>query len=132
MDRVQELIDERRSELPTGLAKELLELCKEANDESEHLYHVSCIRIVANGYLNPDCENCVDMKPITQRHLLKVKARPAGPGYKNDQEWIDMGFLEKEWLDWTLPKTLEQTDGCLTIVFQISRRVPKRMRDTPF
>ena len=125
MDRVQELIDERRSELPTGLAKELLDLCKQANDESDRLYHVLCVRIVAIGI----GEDLVDLKPITQRHLLKVKKRPSrGPLY-SEQEWIDSGFFEQEWLDWKLPKTLEQTDNCMTIVCEVKRHVTKRTRD---
>ena len=32
MSRVQELIDERRSDLPVGLARELLDACREEAD----------------------------------------------------------------------------------------------------
>ena len=125
MDRVQELIDERRAELPTGLAKELLDLCKQANDESDRLYRVTCVRIVGTGF----ADNEVALKPITQHLMLKVKKRPSrGPLY-SEQEWIDSGFFEQEWLDWKLPKTLEQTDNCMTIVCEVKRHVTKRTRD---
>ena len=126
MDRVQELIDERRAELPTGLAKELLDLCKQANDESDRLYRVTCVRIVATGI----GDNEVDLKPITQRHLLKVRPRRrSGSGFKTEQEWLDMGFFDEEWLDQKLPYTLEQFDTCMTIVCDIKRYVTKRTRD---
>jgi hypothetical protein len=127
MDRVQELIDERRAELPTGLAKELLDLCKQANDESDRLYRVTCVRIVGTGF----ADNEVALKPITQHLMLKVKKRPGinGVSFTTEQEWLDMGFFEQEWLDQKLPYTLEQFDTCMTIVCDIKRYVTKRTRD---
>ena len=41
MSRVQELIDERMKELPTGLAKELLEACKAEAEAMPELYRLT-------------------------------------------------------------------------------------------
>ena len=41
MSRVQELIDERMRELPVGLARELLEACREEANARPQLYRVS-------------------------------------------------------------------------------------------
>ena len=47
MSRVQELVDERMSELPVGLAKELLEACREETAARPRLYRVSMTTVKA-------------------------------------------------------------------------------------
>ena len=49
MSRVQELIDERRSELPVVLAMELLEACREEASARPQLYRVSMTKIQAKA-----------------------------------------------------------------------------------
>ena len=127
MDRIQELIDERRAELPTGLAKELLELCQKESSQ-ERLFNVTTVRIVAHSYTDCDCDSCCDLRPIKQRHILKVKSRSSHPTFISEQEWLDMGYMEESWIDAKMPKVLHQTDGCITIVHDVKRRVSKRTR----
>lgn len=128
MDRIQELIDERRADLPTGLAKELLELCQKESLQ-ERLFNVTTVRIVAHPYGDCDCDShCCDLRPIGQRHILKAKRRASHPTYISEQGWLDMGYIDESWIDAKMPKVLQQAGGCITILHDVKRRVPKRTR----
>ena len=117
MDRIQELIDERRAELPTGLAKELLELCQKESSQ-ERLFNVTTVRIVAHSYTDCDCDSCCDLRPIKQRHILKVKSRSSHPTFISEQEWLDMGYMEESWIDAKMPRScispMDASRSCTT------------------
>lgn len=53
MDAIQEMIDEHRHALPTGLAKDLLELCA-SREKFTHLYKVKYAKFNAYPYFYRD------------------------------------------------------------------------------
>jgi len=125
MNRIQELIDERRADMPTGLAKQLLELCQKESMQ-DRLFHVTTVRIVATPYLDSDTDTCCQLKPIQQQHLLRSRSRSLHPTFVTEQEWLDMGYIEESWANSALPLVLPPWNGCITIVHEIKRRVSKR------
>ena len=50
MNRVQELIDEHKSEMPTMLAKQLLDACKEEYDCTTKLYRIVVTKVTSVTY----------------------------------------------------------------------------------
>ena len=50
MNRVQEMIDERKDELPVGLAKELLDACKAEAESRPKLYRVTYTSVRTIAY----------------------------------------------------------------------------------
>ena len=126
MNRIQELIDERRADMPVGLAKELLELCQQESAE-DRLYHVTTVRIIAINYKDDDEPLC-ELKPIKQHHTLLAKSRKSHPEYVSEQEWLDLGFIDESLIDAELPKVLLTCDNCITIVHEVKRRACKRAR----
>jgi hypothetical protein len=60
MSRVQELIDERMADLPVGLAKDLLEACKEEAEARPQLYQLTWTTVSSDVVLDASVEHVDD------------------------------------------------------------------------
>ena len=128
MNRVQELIDERRDELPLGLAKTLLEACA----DQPRLYRVTVTRVTAVPYtemVDDEMEAAVKMQTSTQ--MLILEAVEDGE-VRCSMSLLDEGKLHAGWLKLQTPHTICHSDDRVLIVHSIEPFVPsrKRGRDT--
>ena len=87
MSRVQELIDERRSDLPVGLARELLDACREEATSRPNLYRVSMTKIQAK---------VKDDEPILDVGATKTVIAEATYGVADSSDVHILSHLETE------------------------------------
>ena len=75
MSRVQELIDERMADLPVGLAKDLLEACKEEAEARPQLYQLTWTTVSSHASVeHVDDEDFAQVKLSHQTQTLIVEA----------------------------------------------------------
>ena len=74
MNSVQELIDENREHLPTGLTKRLLDACKAEADAKPKLYRATVTRVTSVTYTDShdeEIEANVKLQSLTQTLILE-------------------------------------------------------------
>ena len=125
MSRVQELIDERRSELPVGLARELLEACREEASARPQLYRVSMTKVQAKADGGD---------PTLDVGATKTVIAEAIRGMADSSDARKLLHLEVEaafhpkWLQERKPIMIHDHDE-LCIIHSIEPYVPKRARE---
>jgi hypothetical protein len=117
MDRVQEIIDERRDELPVGLAKELLEACS----TQPKLYRVEVTRITAVtfAYVSHEDELTSDVKMQTVTQTLIVESVGDAPKYSGVCGFLHGGWIPEAWVSMRTPCTMPIGDDEVWIVHSI-------------
>eukprot|EP00966_Prymnesium_polylepis_P332745 7388225-Prymnesium_polylepis.1 len=127
MDPVQEMIDEHKHEMPTALAKKLLDACKAVAEEKPKLYRVTVTRVNAVAWKGVnDCDEPeVKMQHRTQTLLLEaVLVYTLGA-----LDLMERGKMCAYRLERPLPYTIERGDDELTIIHSITPYVHKRSRE---
>ena len=76
MNRVQELIDENKEQMPTALAKVLLDACKEEADNTKQLYKLTWTMVDSHAHVvevkdGPDFA-CVKLSHKTQTLIVSA------------------------------------------------------------
>ena len=84
MNRVQELIDENKEQMPTALAKVLLDACKEEADNTKQLYKLTWTMVDSHAHVVEveDAPNHPEVKLSHKTQTLIVEAvdeRPDNP-----------------------------------------------------
>ena len=125
MNRVQELIDEHKHEMPTGLAKELLDACA-ADAKTNRLYRVVLTKVTAlpcsygasEVKFNDEIMTLI-VEPVNEQEL----------GGANAALWLTAkGKMSKDWLKMKLPRVVRTPFDHLLVVHSITPYVPKRER----
>ena len=128
MNRVQEMIDERRHELPVGLAKELLEACRD-----EALYRITYTTVIAV----PRMDTCDD-EPTAEVELLsdtktQIVELDTSPLPLIWYEFLRHGKLNTSWLSRDMPFTVHTGNMDKPTVIVVHSIVPlhasKRARE---
>ena len=93
MDRVQELIDEHRDQMPTGLAKTLLDACMEERNATA-LYKIKLTHVTSIPYCDEHEGPSARLLSSTQTRIVECV---------NDQtvcaiDLLDKGQVRKSWL----------------------------------
>jgi hypothetical protein len=113
MNRVQELIDERREEFPVGLAKQLLEACR---DEAQTLYKVVATHIFATS-----TDDCVQMVSSQQTHVVEVM--DVDQFRASNRCALDLFLREacmvESWTRMQLPTTVTSTGDHMLVIHSI-------------
>ena len=130
MNRVQEMIDERRDELPVGLAKDLLDACKAEQDEKPKLYRVVLTKVTSESFVDHCDDECtaeVKLQTVTLKPIVECLNREAFERM-NRCAWhlFDEGMMHERWLKFALPYTLRRGDDEVWILHSIAPFVPKR------
>jgi hypothetical protein len=131
MSRVQELIDEHKHEMPTGVAKELLDACAE-DAKTNRLYRVVLTKVAVFSFLNGEGEPEVKMDD----EVMTLIVEPANKqelqmprGGVNAALWLTReGKMSKEWLKLRLPATVHSGFDYVLVLHSITPYVPKRER----
>ena len=142
MNRVQELIDANKEKMPTALAKELLDACKEEADATNKMYKLTWTTVESHAHVehvqhDNDIAH-VELVPKTQTLIVEaVDRRPDHPehGPPCKMESVDMphhGFVLASWMELSMPSVIPRNCPCsdLVIVHSIVPYEPKkRLRD---
>ena len=129
---IQELVDQHKQEMPTGLATALMQKCQEAYDAQPTLYKVSCA-IVGN-------DKDDNLNHETQTFI--VEAIDAGVGYYTEYNSDGTlrhriscgkmpyhGLVPEQWLQKSMPFVVENEDvNGHTELMVISSIVPHKKR----
>ena len=71
MNRVQELIDENKEQMPTALAKVLLDACKEEADNTEQLYTLTWTMVDSHAHV-VEVQDEPDFARVTLSHKTQT------------------------------------------------------------
>tara|TARA_B110001450_G_C17570129_1_gene460425 strand:+ start:443 stop:829 length:387 start_codon:yes stop_codon:yes gene_type:complete len=122
MDAIQEMIDQNRHTMPTGLAKNLLELCAK-REKATHLYKVKYAKFQAYPYYYQDEDD--DVQVGAQSHV-EYAEKICEVGTLN----IMNGNAEipESWLDRIKsgPFTTTNASGAKVVVFAIEKYLSRK------
>ena len=108
MNTVQEMIDEHKDQMPTALAKKLLDACKEEANARKHLYKLTWTMVDSHAHVVEvqDEPDFADVKLSHKTQTLLVEAvdslpdHPNGFGGKIDaMDLPNHGMVYKGWVD---------------------------------
>ena len=134
MNRVQELIDENMDQMPTGLAKTLLEACKAEADAKPKLYRITLTRVTSVPYMceiDDEPEASVKLRDLTETFIVEViddAAYKKLNGYPWETDLIAEGMLHESWLSYSMPQ-IRNLGTSMLIVHSIVPYVAKRGRE---
>ena len=118
MNRVQELIDENKHNMPDQLAKDLLDACMEEYEQGR-LFRVTLTRVQAVPYTEDvgDAIEAAVKMVASKQHLIvqELDRHVCGNAYTH----LNDGKLSHGWRDWRLPTTLARGDDELLVVHSI-------------
>ena len=133
MNRVQELIDENREHMPTGLAKRLLDACKAEADANPKLYRATVTRVTSVTYtedIDDEVVPSVKLQDLTQTLIVeKVDAATFNRMYGGIGTLLNKGFITERWVESNMPLVFNY-DTNMLIVHSVEPYVPsKRARE---
>ena len=132
MNRVQELIDEHKSEMPTMLAKQLLDACKEEYDCTTKLYRIVVTKVTSvtyTEYSDDEIEAHCKLQSSTQEVIVEpVEMSEVRQMKTCSTALLDKGMFCKSWLDLAFPHTICKGDDTVLIIHSIEPYVAKRRR----
>ena len=142
MNRVQELLDENKDQVPTGLAKVLLDACKKEADATKQLYTLTWTTVEAHAHVEhiEDDEDIARVKLVPKTQTLIVEAidhlpdhpRLGSPCKLNSIEMPHNGMVLASWMRRPMPNVVFDRDGSskLAVIHSIVPYEPqKRLRD---
>ncbi len=132
MNRVQELIDESREHMPTGLAKRLLDACKAEADAKPKLYRATVTRVTSVTYTD-SCDNeleaNVKLQSLTQTLIVEKVDRATSNRMPGDIETLlNKGIMPESLVGSGMPLVFNY-DTHVLLVHSIEPYVPKRARE---
>ena len=113
MDRVQELIDEHRDQMPTGLAKTLLDACMEEHNRTT-LYKIHFTHVVSVAYYGDEGPGS-KLQSRTQTRIVELAETTCGCA----DQLLDNGQVCKQWLEATYPMRFHHGEDEVIIVHSI-------------
>ena len=131
MSRVQELIDERMKENPTGLTKELLEACK-AETAMPELYRLTVTWVTAMAYIDKQHDPAAKLLTSKQTLIVESVSSRVFAAYVRDEKMCSMdlikrGIILETWKELPMPHAMQLHDGEVMIIHAIEP-YPKRTR----
>ena len=127
MSRVQGLIDEHNSELPVGLARELLVACREEANTRPQLYRVSMTKVQAKADVGDPTLNVGATKTVIAEAIRGIFRGESSDARKLLHLEVEASFHPK-WLQELKPIMIHDHDE-LCIIHSIKPYVPKSARD---
>lgn len=130
MNRVQELIDVNKDKLPTGLAKELLEACKEEADATPKLFSAVVTRF--NCFMNYNDEG--DPNPFlhhnsTQTLILEsITRKQAEEVNRCIPHLVEDGMILDDMATVQMPIIFTQSDTEKVVLHDIKPYVPQSQK----
>ena len=125
---MQELIDENREHMPTGLAKRLLDACKAEADANPKLYRATVTRVTSVMYTDShdeEIEANVKLQSLTQTLIVEKVDRAT---FSRIGTLLNKGFITESWVESNMPLVFNY-DTNMLIVHSIEPYVPKRARE---
>lgn len=135
---VQELIDENKDQLPTGLAKVLLDACKDEADATKQLYTLTWTTVDAHGHVEhiEDDDDIAQVKVVTKTQTLIVEAvehlpdhpEHGSPCKLKSTEMPHRGMVLASWMKLSMPKVIYDPfdPSKLVVVHSIVPYEPKK------
>ena len=109
MNRVQELIDENKDQIPTGLAKVLLDACKEEADAAQQLYRLTWTTVA--GHVNAkdmaDDDNTAGVRVIPKTETLIVEVVQDRPQQLRSTQMPYHGMVLASWMKYPMPHIVD-------------------------
>ena len=144
MDRIraiQELVDQNKDQMPTGVATSIMAECQKAYKEEPKLYKLTWIKVDSHAHVEPgECDDRATGTAVVQlsnkKQTLIVEAvdekpvHPSNGGQKmNCVEMPDYGMMIKSWLTLSLPYPMMCGEDSVVVIHSIVPYEPrKRMR----
>ena len=133
MNRVQEIIDENKDQMPTALAKTLLDACKAEADAKPKLYRITVTRVTSvaySGEVEGCLEACVKLQHLTQSLIVDLLDATTFRGMKGCAlDLLNKGMLPESWLRQSIPRVINHGTDEMLIVHSIEPYVHKRARE---
>jgi hypothetical protein len=138
MNRVQELIDENKEHMPTGLAKRLLDACKAEADAKPKLYRATVTRVTSVTYTDHACEDEIEanvkLQSLTQTLIVEKVDRatlmrmPISSYSVEIDTLLNKGIIPESWVESDMPMVFNHNTN-MHLVHSIEPYVPKRARE---
>ena len=134
MNSVQELIDEHKDQMPTALAKKLLDACKAEADAKPRLYRLTMTRVTTVVHMekiNGKLEPIVKLEHLTQSIIVEAVSYFTFQNLKivSDASLLKHCMVHESWLEMVMPIVDASEDDSMVIVHSIEPYVPKRGRE---
>lgn len=142
MNRVQELIDENKDQMPTALAKVLLDACKEEADATKQLYTLTWTTVEAHAHVEyvQDEDDIARVKLVPKTQTLIVEAvghlqdhpEHGSPCKIHSIEFPHHGMVLASWMKLPMPNVIVDPlyPSKLVVIHSILPYEPKkRLRD---
>ena len=140
MNRVQELIDENKDQIPTGLAKVLLDACKEEADATKQLYALTWTTVEAHAHVEriEHDDDIAQVKLVPKIQTLLVEAMEDLPDHPEhgspcklkSTEMPHHGMVLASWMKLSMPHVIrdEFDPSKLVVIHSI---VPYELKKRP-
>ena len=138
MNRVQELIDENKDQIPTGLAKVLLDACKEEADATKQLYALTWTTVEAHAHVEriEDDDDIAEVKLVPKTQTLIVEAMEHLPDHPEhgspcnlkSTEMPHHGMVLASWMRLSMPHVISDPfdPSKLVVIHSIVPYEPKK------
>ena len=140
---IQELVDQHKEQMPTGVATVLMQKCQEAYGAQPKLYKLTWTMVDSHAHVvevedEPDFAR-VELSHKTQTLIVEaVDERPNHPnghgGKLSTMEMPHYGMVVKSWVELSMPRVMMK-DGPydskdhMVIIHSIKPYTPKRPRE---
>ena len=137
---IQEIIDENKEEMPTGVVTRVMNECQKAYDTQPQLYKLSWTTVDSHAHVvhcEEDEEDFAEVKLSHKTQTLIVEAvdglvdrHPKYGGKPSSVEMPHHGTVLKSWVDMALPTVIMYGEDSMAIIHSIVPYKPrKRARD---
>ena len=136
---IQELVDQHKQQMPTGVATALMQTCQDAYSAQPKLYQLTWTMVDSHAHVvevedEPDFAR-VKLSHKTQTLIVEaVDERPNHPnghgGTLTSMEMPHYGMVYKGWLETAKPTVIvDDMRGGMVIIHSIEPYTPKRPRE---
>ena len=137
---IQELVDQHKQQMPTGVATALMQTCQDAYSAQPKLYQLTWTMVDSHAHV-VEVEDEPDFARVKLSHktqTLIVEAvdtnHPNGDTYFRSMEMPHYGMVIKSWVEMSKPKVIMNDDPYdskdhMVIIHSIKPYTPKRPRE---
>ena len=115
---IQEMVDEHKEEMPTGLVTSVMEECQKAYNSQPKLYKITYTLVHTIAYHSndgPEAKMVSDTMTVLAQSVAKVT-----PAKRSVGMFLTEAKFISSWLKLDLPDTLHHTDEQIVILHSIT------------
>lgn len=127
---IQELVDEHKDAMPTGVAVRLMEECQRAHEAQPAMYRLMWTVVDSHAHIENYAENLACVKLSHQTQTLIVEAVDRWPDGHSRCTFAmpHEGMVSNSWLRYPLPYVLMRGQDSMVIIHSLVPYEPRKKR----